>query len=144
MNGKMINAYDTTGLQPSELNIVVQPVDQGTDPSNAEFQKTNLGEAIDQQTDPRFDADEAITAAIDERVSNLESAAASGYKYKGDCLYSALPSSEQQLGDMWFVTDKNDNYVWNGTTWRPLNDVGLTWVLCPDGKYRLGYRNKGE
>ena len=65
MNGKMINEYDTTTMQPSELNIVVQPVVQGTDPNNAQFEKGNLGELIDQQTDDRFNEDEAIVAALD-------------------------------------------------------------------------------
>ena len=54
MNGKMINEYGTTTMQPSELNIVVQPVVQGTDPNNAQFEKANLGAVIDQQTDDRF------------------------------------------------------------------------------------------
>ena len=142
MNGKMINEYGTTTMQPSELNIVVQPVVQGTDPNNAQFEKANLGAVIDQQTDDRFNEDEAIVAALDERVTTIETAVASGYKYKGDCTYAQLPSSGQELGDMWYVTDRNDGYVWNGTTWRPMNDIGAAWVLCDDGNYRIGIRSR--
>lgn len=143
MNGKMINAYDPTALTPSELNIVVQPVDQGTDPSNAEFEKANLGDMIDQQTDDRFNADEAAVTAIDERLTTIETAVQSGYSYKGDCTYANLPSSGQALGDMWYVTDRNNGYVWNGSAWRAMSDVGIAWILCADGNYRIGIRKRG-
>ena len=140
MNGKMINEYGTTMMQPSELNIVVQPENQGTDPNYAQFEKANLGNMIDLQTDDRFNQDEALVAALDERVSTIEQGVASGYTYKGDCTYAQLPATGQQLGDMWYVTDRNGGYVWNGSAWRPMNDVGMAWVLCSDGYYRLGIR----
>ena len=79
---------------------------------------------------------------LDERVDSLEQAAVSGYHYKGDCTYANLPSSGQQLGDMWYVTDRNMNYIWNGTTWRPADNIGWNWVLQADGNYKLGILEK--
>ena len=63
-------------------------------------------------------ADEKITAQI-----------ASTYKYKGSCTYEELPADENQVGDVWNVTDAHDNvpagtnYAWNGTAWDALAGV---------------------
>jgi len=86
----------------------------------------------------RADTDESNITSLDERVTTLEQAAQSGYNYKGDCTYANLPTSGQQLGDMWYVTDRNDNYIWNGSVWRAQNNVGWAWVLQSDGNYKLG------
>lgn len=48
------------------------------------------------------------------------------YKYKGSCTYANLPSSGQETGDVWNVTDANGavpagtNYAWDGTGWDAL------------------------
>lgn len=63
-------------------------------------------------------ADEKITAQI-----------ASTYKYKGSCTYDELPSSNNQIGDVWNVTDSHNNvpagtnYAWNGSDWDALAGV---------------------
>lgn len=75
---------------------------------------------------------------LQQDVSELQSIAGSGYRYKGDCTYAQLPSSGQQLGDMWYVTDMGREYVWNGTTWRPIPRVGMAWVDQGDGTYKIG------
>lgn len=53
--------------------------------------------------------------------------------YKGSCTYAQLPSTGQQVGDVWNVTDAHGttpagtNYAWNGTAWDPLGgDVDLS------------------
>ena len=86
----------------------------------------------------RADTDESNITSLDGRVTTLEQAAQSGYNYRGDCTYANLPTSGQQLGDMWYVTDRNDNYIWNGSVWRAQNNVGWAWVLQADGNYKLG------
>lgn len=91
------------------------------------------------------DACENLGVAVDDldtRVDSLEIAAQSGYHYKGDCNYAELPTSGQQLGDMWYVKDRTMNYIWNGTIWRPDDDIGWNWVLQPDGNYKLGILKK--
>jgi hypothetical protein len=53
--------------------------------------------------------------------------------YKGSCTYTNLPSSGQQVGDVWNVTDAHGdtpagtNYAWDGSAWDPLGgDVDLS------------------
>lgn len=47
---------------------------------------------------------------------------ANGLTAKGNCLYSALPTSNNKVGDYYYCSDGNGingegNYVWNGTSW---------------------------
>lgn len=45
-------------------------------------------------------------------------------KYKGSvATYSALPSTGQEVGDMWNVLDTGKNYAWTGTEWDDLAGV---------------------
>lgn len=45
-------------------------------------------------------------------------------KYKGSVsTYSALPSTGQEVGDMWNVLDTGKNYVWTGAEWDDLSGV---------------------
>lgn len=45
-------------------------------------------------------------------------------KYKGSVsTYSALPSTGQEIGDMWNVLDTGKNYAWTGTEWDDLSGV---------------------
>lgn len=46
----------------------------------------------------------------------------SAMHYKGSvATYSALPTSNNQTGDMYNVEDDGHNYAWNGTTWDKLS-----------------------
>ena len=64
---------------------------------------------------------------------------ASVLTYKGSCTYAQLPSTGQQVGDVWNVTDAHGttpagtNYAWNGTAWDPLGgDVDLSNYVTSD------------
>ena len=52
-------------------------------------------------------------------------------KYKGTKATTAeLPSSNNVVGDVWFVTENNSEYAWNGTKWEMLGaTVDLTSYL---------------
>lgn len=51
----------------------------------------------------------------------VDSAVASVYKYKGSVAnQSALPSSNQAVGDVYNVEDTGDNFAWDGTKWDKL------------------------
>ena len=51
----------------------------------------------------------------------VDSAVASVYKYKGSVAnQSALPSSNQVVGDVYNVEDTGDNFAWDGTKWDKL------------------------
>lgn len=55
---------------------------------------------------------------LDIRVKDL----GSSFAYKGSCTYSQLPSNAVK-NDTWFVTDRNCNYTWNGTSWSQSSNV---------------------
>lgn len=69
----------------------------------------------------------AITVQEPTAASNpatkqyVDSAVASVYKYKGSVVnQSALPSSNQTIGDVYNVEDTGDNFAWDGTQWDKL------------------------
>lgn len=46
------------------------------------------------------------------------------YKYKGSkATYAELPSTDNQVGDVWNVEEDNMNYAWTGTAWDPLGAI---------------------
>ena len=52
-----------------------------------------------------------VTNAITNAISTV-------YKYKGSvATYADLPSSGQQVGDVWNVESDGHNYAWTGTEW---------------------------
>lgn len=52
-----------------------------------------------------------VTNAITNAISTV-------YKYKGSvATYADLPSSDQQVGDVWNVEADGHNYAWTGTEW---------------------------
>lgn len=64
---------------------------------------------------------------------------ASVLTYKGSCTYAQLPTTGQQVGDVWNVTDAHGsapagtNYAWTGTAWDPLGgDVDLSNYVTND------------
>lgn len=70
-------------------------------------------------------------------VEELEGYMSSGLHYKGECTYANLPGSGNTAGDQWFVTDKGCSYVWNGSSWDAIKDLGLVWVTNADGDDEL-------
>lgn len=50
---------------------------------------------------------------VDTKIGNMGNTKI----FKGSCLYSALPTTNNNVDDYWYVTDKNTNYCWNGTAW---------------------------
>ena len=69
--------------------------------------------ALSVQT-PTQDAHAATKAYVDSAVSAV-------YKYKGSVAnQSALPSSDQTVGDVYNVEDTGDNYAWDGSKWDKL------------------------
>ena len=54
-------------------------------------------------------------------ISDVQSAIASVYKYKGTvATESALPTSENIVGDVYNVTETGENFAWDGTKWDSL------------------------
>ena len=55
---------------------------------------------------------------IDIRIKDL----GSSFSFKGSCTYALLPTTATK-NDTWFVTDRNCNYTWNGTSWQQSSNV---------------------
>ena len=63
----------------------------------------------------------------------IEASISAVLTYKGSCTYADLPTTGQQVGDVWNVTDAHGttpagtNYAWDGTAWDPLGgDIDLS------------------
>ena len=64
---------------------------------------------------------EPTAASNPATKSYVDSAVSSVYKYKGSVVnQSALPSSNQTVGDVYNVEDTGDNYAWDGSKWDKL------------------------
>lgn len=58
-----------------------------------------------------------VTALIDSKVASV-------YKYKGTVATEAeLPDSDQVVGDVYHVTEKSKEFVWDGTKWEELGGI---------------------
>lgn len=58
-----------------------------------------------------------VTALIDSKVASV-------YKYKGTVATEAeLPNSDQVVGDVYHVTEKSKEFVWDGTKWEELGGI---------------------
>ena len=64
---------------------------------------------------------EPTAASNPATKSYVDSAVSSVYKYKGSVAnQSALPSSNQTVGDVYNVEDTGDNFAWDGSKWDKL------------------------
>lgn len=80
----------------------------------------------------------ADVTTLQNQVSDLQSYTITGFKYKGEDTYAnimALVDMEQ--GDMWYATDAQKYYAYNGTSWDERPDLGLFWVADSDGDEKL-------
>ena len=58
-----------------------------------------------------------VTALIDSKVASV-------YKYKGTVATEAeLPSADQVVGDVYHVTEKSKEFVWDGEKWEELGGI---------------------
>ena len=60
---------------------------------------------------------------VDEQFNQLselkadKTAISTPYTFKGTTTFSALPTSDNEINDTYFCTDKNCKYTWNGSGW---------------------------
>lgn len=67
-------------------------------------------------------ADKVTTYTKTETDNAIASAISSVYKYKGSVAnYSDLPTTGNEIGDVYNVEDTGDNYAWTGTDWDKLS-----------------------
>lgn len=77
-------------------------------------------------TKPTYTAAEVGALSLTDAQNNYakKSDITNVYKWKGSkATYSDLPSSGNEVGDVWNVETDNQNYGWTGTAWDPLGSV---------------------
>ena len=80
------------------------------------YTKTEVDNALDLKADK---SDTYTKTQVDNAIS---SAVSSAYKYKGSvATYNDLPSSGNEVGDVYNVEDTGDNYAWTGSAWDKLS-----------------------
>ena len=88
----------------------------------------NANEFLTEHQDISGKADKATTLAgygITDAYtkSQIDGMVSAGMHYKGTkASASALPTTGNQIGDLWNVTDTGANYAWNGTEWDKLSE----------------------
>jgi len=106
----------------------------GTDSSGVQttYDKSNFGK-VDDVTVNGTSVVSNQTAALGSMAgqnttsyytkSEIDGKLSAGMHFKGTkANYAALPSSGQEIGDMWNVTDTGANYAWDGTAWDKLSE----------------------
>ncbi|CDE61306.1 probable acetyl xylan esterase AxeA [Parabacteroides sp. CAG:409] len=79
-------------------------------------------------------ADASDTYSKSEVDSKINSAIGGVYKYKGSkSTYSELPSSGNEVGDVWNVLKNDINYAWTGSDWDPLGGTSEKASSTIDG-----------
>lgn len=71
-------------------------------------------------TDTQLVSAKLIRDALNKKANQAD--ISNGLVYKGSCLYSELPSSNNGVGDFYYTTDEQHYYTWNESTW---NDTGI-------------------
>lgn len=68
-----------------------------------------------------FQTEEEVTGAINAALT-------SAFVYKGvKATVAELPEDSNKVGDIWHVTEDNNEYAWNGTAWEPMGgDMDLS------------------
>ena len=97
------------------------------------FVRTNISSELANTAWTYFSKIEDIKA-LDTRVTNAETKLSTVYKYKGSSTVANLPTSNQEIGDVYNLTDSGtinsgeneetvvagDNVAWDGTKWDKL------------------------
>lgn len=89
-----------------------------TDPTVPDWAKAS--------TKPTYTAAEVGALSLTDAESTYakKSDISNVYKWKGSkATYSDLPTSGNEVGDVWNVEEDNQNYGWTGTMWDPLGSV---------------------
>lgn len=80
----------------------------------------------------------AKIVALENNLANLEEYIPSGFHYKGKDTYANIMAlTTMAQGDMWYATDTEKYYAYNGTIWDDLPNLGLYWVANSDGDEEL-------
>ena len=92
---------------------------------NAELSGTStrideLAEDVADEIQDRIEADAALQDQITALVEKTEAI----FHYKGSVATEAdLPTENNQVGDVWNVTQTGSNYAWTGTVWDKLSET---------------------
>ena len=91
-------------------------------PADAVFTDTKYEAATDSSPGLMTAADYSKLAAFSAASDYAKKTDITGlYKYKGSkATYSALPTSGNEVGDVWNVEDTGMNYAWTGEDWDAL------------------------
>lgn len=122
-NNNALKAKADRIYQPVVGNMVVQ--DKYGNVVDAGFSAVELQETLEDLSDKDTDLQDQIDT-LTNSLATTDAKASSAYHFKGTkASVSALPSSGNQVGDVWNVgSDLNGgNYAWTGSAWDKLGDT---------------------
>lgn len=120
---------DELAKKQNTLTFDETPTSDSSNPVKSSGVFTALSNKADKSTSlAGYGINDAYTKSeIDSKISSV-------YKYKGSVANEgALPSSEQQVGDVYNVEDTGANFAWDGSKWDNLGaTVDLSSYLTKD------------
>ena len=102
-----------------KLVINTNKIEENTEKLNTKAEKSEFLKLVD-----NVDLIKNYSASKEYVNTKIESLG-SNKTFKGSCVYNELPISAE-IGDYWYVYDRNTNYCWNGSQWFDIgNNLGV-------------------
>ena len=103
----------------AKLVINTNKIEENTEKLNTKTEKSEFLKLLD-----NVDLIKNYSASKEYVNSKIESIG-SNKIFKGRCIYNELPISAE-IGDYWYIYDRNSNYCWNGSQWVDIgNSLGI-------------------
>lgn len=83
-----------------------------------------------------------LTKATKEELAQMQAAV---FTFKGTLeTFAELPTTDNKVGDVYFVTENESEHAWNGAAWSELGTVADPYTLPVGGIVLGGVKNGGD
>lgn len=111
-----LSGYQTTETAQADKSELMTEIGKKVDKTTYESKVASIEASIEEKADQED---------LEQLQSDLTTKLTAVYRYKGTKpSYSELPSSGNEIGDVWDVNN-GMNYAWNGSDWDALGDTRI-------------------
>lgn len=122
----VVDSADKHKLNVTKQQLSVSDLSDGSTVATKTYVDTGLSAKVSIAGNQDISGNKNFTGTLyyqDEEVATKQDLS-TVFKYKGSVAsYANLPTSGNEIGDVWNVLDTDKNYAWNGTSWDDLGGV---------------------
>lgn len=119
----VVDSADKHKLNVTKQQLSVSDLSDGSTVATKTYVDTGLSAKVSIAGNQDISGNKNFTGTLyyqDEEVATKEDLS-TVFKYKGNkATYADLPTTGNEVGDVWNVLDTDKNYAWNGTSWDDL------------------------